>query len=285
MILKTFFALLLAFLFSFAFGERAYDHTRAILSYGPRPSGSKNLIQVQNYLLNEIKKNRFRAEIYQKSMKTPLGSINIKNIAAFKKGSGKKFIVLAAHYESKYFKNKKFLGANDSASAIGILLDLMEEIKNKSLSFGIVFLFLDGEESFETWSEEDSLYGSRIQAEIWRKNGFIKSIESFILLDMVGDGNTSFCIEENSDSDLIESFWNIAQKNEYLYFKDCRVSVSDDHLPFKKEGVRVIDLVAYPFPDYWHRETDTLDKVSSKRLLEIKKLILVYLQELNKKSF
>ena len=46
--------------------------------------------------------------------------------------------MLAAHYDSKYFSNVKFVGAIDSAVPVGIILDLIltldEKLQNRDVS-------------------------------------------------------------------------------------------------------------------------------------------------------
>lgn len=70
-------------------------------------------------------------------------------------------------------------------------------------------VFFDGEEAFESWTDEDSLYGSRHLANKWNKQRFPKSLEDrercpgdyaseldridvFVLLDLIGTANPQF---------------------------------------------------------------------------------------------
>jgi glutaminyl-peptide cyclotransferase len=82
-----------------------------------------------------------------------------------------------AHYDSKYLP-EGFIGAIDSAVPCALLLhvatvvdgyvqrmyDEMAELGEGGtvdMDMGIQIIFLDGEEAFEKWTDEDSLYGSR----------------------------------------------------------------------------------------------------------------------------
>jgi glutaminyl-peptide cyclotransferase len=86
-------------------------------------------------------------------------------------------LTLVAHYDSKY-QPKGFIGATDSAAPCAMLLhvasvvdgyvqrmyDEMAELGEGGtvdMDMGIQIIFLDGEEAFETWTDDDSLYGSR----------------------------------------------------------------------------------------------------------------------------
>ena len=44
------------------------------------------------------------------------------------------------------------------------------------------FVFFDGEEAFEEWTETDSIYGARHLADKWEKNSQLSSIVSYCLL-------------------------------------------------------------------------------------------------------
>ena len=60
------------------------------------------------------------------------------------------------------------------------------------------FLFFDGEEAFKTWSDTDSLYGSRHLATKWSRTPYsykgvtgneLDRIDVFMLLDLLGAAN------------------------------------------------------------------------------------------------
>ena len=89
-------------------------------------------------------------------------------------------LTLVAHYDSKYFAPEKgeFVGATDSAAPCAMLMhvakavdpyiqrmyDEMAELGEGGtvdMDMVIQILFLDGEEAWQSWSDEDSLYGAR----------------------------------------------------------------------------------------------------------------------------
>lgn len=87
-------------------------------------------------------------------------------------------LTLVAHYDSKY-SPEGFIGATDSAAPCAMLMhvarSIEEALKSKwkemeengegdtSLepAVGVQILFLDGEEAFLRWTNDDSLYGAR----------------------------------------------------------------------------------------------------------------------------
>ncbi|KGQ06179.1 Glutaminyl-peptide cyclotransferase [Beauveria bassiana D1-5] len=96
-------------------------------------------------------------------------------------------LTLVAHYDSKLTPHG-FIGATDSAAPCAMLLHAarsldaalearwkaMEEAGEADTSLepatGLQILFLDGEEAFEQWTDEDSLYGARALAADWERD-------------------------------------------------------------------------------------------------------------------
>lgn len=86
-------------------------------------------------------------------------------------------LTLVAHYDSKY-QPEGFIGATDSAAPCAMMMfvakvidgyvqrmyDEMQELEEGGtveMDMGVQIIFLDGEEAFEKWTDQDSLYGSR----------------------------------------------------------------------------------------------------------------------------
>ena len=118
--------------------------------------------------------------------------------------------MLAAHFDSKYFKEFDFIAATDSAIPCGILLDIAQSLNTlldtlKDPKTTIQLIFFDGEEAFVDWSATDSLYGSRHLAAKWANTyvspqqaavsgpaipsspkSVLTTIDAFVLLDLLG---------------------------------------------------------------------------------------------------
>lgn len=106
---------------------------------------------------------------------TPYGELTFTNIVGRLNPDADKFLTLACHYDSKYFADFEFLAATDSAVPCAIMLNLVRTLqpalsdanrRNKDISLQL--LFIDGEEAFVDWKQEDSLYGSRHLAKKWQ---------------------------------------------------------------------------------------------------------------------
>lgn len=117
--------------------------------------------------------------------KTPIfGDLKFTNIIATLNPNAERFLILACHYDSKYFANQEFLGATDSAVPCAMLLNLahvmksyLDTVKLKN-DVSLKFVFFDGEEAFLQWSATDSIYGARHLAQKWENEGFLNRIVS-----------------------------------------------------------------------------------------------------------
>ena len=98
-------------------------------------------------------------------------------------------LCLASHYDTNYpLKDTGYVGANDSGSSTGLLLELANSFRGKKLDgYSVWLVFFDGEEAIKGWTDTDSTYGSAQLAEKWQADGTLKRIKAFLLADMIGD--------------------------------------------------------------------------------------------------
>ncbi len=262
-------------------GENAYNHCKNIVDLSPRVAGTESHKKVRSYIKNEIENNNLKIIEDIFTAKTPIGDVEMDNISTIIKGSegnGNK-IILTAHYESKYFKNEKFLGANDNASGVSILLELLKIIKEKKYKYDIEFLFLDGEEAFANWSEKDSLYGStRYVSQISNP----EKIKAVILLDMVGEKNIKIDFDMNSSPALTDILIESTQDLNLIYCLSNRfICIEDDHIPFVLKNIPAIDIIDFEYED-WHTKNDDMENISSKSLKNVGLITIKMLDILNK---
>ena len=69
------------------------------------------------------------------------------NLIATIPGARKDRIVIAGHYDTKLFREFRFVGANDGGSSAAFLIELARVLKAAANAFTIELLFLDGEEA------------------------------------------------------------------------------------------------------------------------------------------
>ena len=247
-------------------GSSALEFTRHAVEFGVRPPGSPANLALQNYILAQLKKDG--CEIIEDAFtaKTPQGMIAMKNIIAKFPGRSGRAIALTGHFDTKFFPGRKFVGASDGGSSTGLLLELARVFAHQPRVDDLYIAFFDGEEAFGEWTDTDSLYGSRHLADRWNKDGTLKRIKGLINLDMIGDKNLDIYDETNGNAALRKLVWGTAAELGYkAYFVDQQISEDDDHMPFVKLGVPAIDVIDIDYAP-WHKDSDTMDKLSAQSL-------------------
>jgi Zn-dependent M28 family amino/carboxypeptidase len=182
-------------------------------------------------------------------------------------------IVVGGHYDTKWFPDFKFVGANDGGSSAGFLLELARALKVAGAGeYTYWITFFDGEEARESWTPTDSLYGSRHMVSVLTRKGALP--RALLLVDMIGDRDLDLRREAYSTPALVDIIWSSARRLGYgQYFLDEAMPVEDDHAPFLKAGVPAIDLIDFHYPP-WHTADDTLDKVSAQSLQIVGEVVL-----------
>jgi glutaminyl-peptide cyclotransferase len=267
-------------------GERAMNHVRAQVAFGPRPPGSPALQKCREYIISQMQSYGYTVEQDVFTVQTPYGPIRMNNLIARMGPGAKGVIAFATHYDTKLMEGENFVGANDAGSSTGLLLELARVLAVNKDNKDYWFLFLDGEEAFVEWSSFDSTYGSRHLAERWKQEGVAAKIHALILLDMIGDKDLDVWYETNSTKQLMDLVWNTANNiGLKSILSTIRGGVEDDHIPFLDAGipsVDIIDLNYGPQNSYHHTLNDSLDKVSPVSLEKVGRLVLAVLPELQK---
>ncbi|MGI9166612.1 MAG: M28 family peptidase [Pyrinomonadaceae bacterium] len=258
-------------------GERAMDHVRKQVEIGPRVSGSTELAKTRDYIVNELKSYDLAVSTDEFAAATPVGEKKMVNITAELSGDSKDVIIIASHYETKLYKDMRFVGANDPGTSAGTLLEIgrvLAGIKQKpKLTYWLVFF--DGEEAFcEGWEDcgkpdaPDNTYGSRHFVSRLRDRNELGRVRSLILMDLMGYKNLELGRDTMSTKWLQDVIWQTARDLGHAsYFVDRPEAVGgDDHEPFLRAGIDSVDIIQLNNYPYWHKADDTLDKVSPRSM-------------------
>jgi Zn-dependent M28 family amino/carboxypeptidase len=269
-------------------GEKAMEHVRAQVAFGPRPPGSAALEKCRAYITDQLRGYGYEVQVDEFEAGTPYGGKVMKNLIARKGTSSRGVVALASHYDTKLMEGIEFVGANDPGSSAGLLIELARVLSEERGTLDYWFVFLDGEEAFVDWSTFDSTYGSRHLAKRWQQDGTAGRIRALILLDMIGDRNLDILKESHSTRWLSDLVWETAAKVGLQgILSRYAGAVEDDHLPFLEAGipsVDIIDLNYGPGNSFHHTTADTLDKVSPESMEKVGRLVLAVLGELQKRS-
>ncbi len=259
---------------------KAFEHLRQQVAIGPRPSGSAGNVKNRDYIKAQMAALGIKTVEQAFDGATPLGPVKMVNLIATIPGQRADRIVLASHFDTKLFRDVRFVGASDGASSTAALIELARVIKARGqLPFTIELLFLDGEEAVVEWQGTDNTYGSRHYVDAARKSGSLKSLRALILLDMIGDRNLTIRRESNSTRWLTDIVWGVAKKLGHRAFMDEETTVEDDHIPFVKAGVPSLDIIDLDYPQ-WHTAQDTLDAVGARSLQVVGEVVVAALPEI-----
>jgi glutaminyl-peptide cyclotransferase len=258
--------------------SRAWEHLRQFVAIGPRPSGSSAIEQTRKYIKDQLAASGLTAAEQAWDDQTPLDKVHLVNLSVTIPGARKDRIVIAGHYDTKLYREFRFVGASDGGSSAAFLLELARVLKGRRNAMTIELLFLDGEEArLPDWHGTDNTYGSRHYVDVARKDGSLATLKALILVDMIGDRDLDISRDANSTPWLTNLIWDAAKQKELdSYFIAETTRVEDDHLPFLAAGVPSVDIIDLDY-DQWHTSKDTLDAVSARSLQVVGDVVLAAL--------
>ncbi|MBI3401415.1 MAG: M28 family peptidase [Acidobacteria bacterium] len=260
---------------------RAWEHLRQLVAIGPRPSGSPAIEQTRKYIKDQLAAAGLTATEQAWDDQTPIDKVHLVNLVATIPGARKDRIVIAGHYDTKLYREFRFVGASDGASSAAFLLEIAHALKGRRNPMTIELLFLDGEEArMPDWHGTDNTYGSRHYVEVARHDGSLASLKALILVDMIGDRDLDIRRDANSTPWLTNLIWDAAKQKELDgYFLADTTRVEDDHLPFLAAGVPSVDIIDLDY-EQWHTAKDTLDAVSARSLQVVGDVVLAALPQI-----
>jgi Zn-dependent M28 family amino/carboxypeptidase len=260
---------------------RAWEHLRQLVAIGPRPSGSAAIDQTRKYIKDQLAAVGVTAVEQAWEDQTPLDKVKMVNLVATIPGARKERIVIAGHYDTKLYRQFRFVGANDGGSSAAFLLEIARVLKGRRNAMTIEILFLDGEEArLPDWSGTDNTYGSRHYVEAARRDGSMTMLKAMLLVDMIGDRDLDIRRDTNSTPWLTNIIWETAkQKDLDDYFIADSTKIEDDHLPFLAAGVPSVDIIDLDY-EPWHTAKDTIDACSARSLQVVGDVVLAALPQI-----
>jgi glutaminyl-peptide cyclotransferase len=270
-------------------GSNAFEYVKDFVAVGPRVSGTEGAGKAAEFLVARIKDIGLQADISLFQEQTPVGKLAFKNVTTTLKGSNDNIIVVVSHFDTKLGLGEKFMGANDSGSSTGLLLELARVLAaTKRDGPAIMLAFVDGEECKIQYGPNDGFHGSRfLAAHLCKKYGAGK-VKGVIVADMIGDRNLNVMIPSNSDKRLIPLVLDAAREENQRTKFSLRDPVGDDHVSFMALGIPAVDLIDFEYGsapgknDYWHTTADTLDKLSPESLDIVGKVVIRLINKLSR---
>ena len=188
------------------------------------------------------------------------------NVVARIPGARAERLILASHYDTKLFRDFRFVGANDGGSSTAMLLELARVLKARKNPFTIELVFFDGEESVIEWTGDRP----HLRQPPLRRRPPSATARSAL---RAGDGAVRHGRRPPPDHQardrlhrwLTDLIWASARRLGQQAFLAEDFAVEDDHRPFLDAGHprRRHHRLDY---DAWHTKDDTLDQVSARSL-------------------
>jgi len=257
-------------------GEKALAWAQSITAFGPRPAGSEALEKTRQHLEGELKKHGWVVQRQSFEDTTPRGRLTFVNLRARFGGGGgggdpwqrPAPLLIASHYDTKWYTEFSFVGANDGASGNAVQLELARVLATQPpAAQRVELVFFDGEEASVEYTPLDGLHGSRHYARSWRDWPRDRRPRCGILLDMVGEKDLRIEMPANQSSDRLRqlALRAAAEAGHAAHFGLSSQEILDDHVPLGMAGVEMVNFIDLNYR-VWHTAEDTADQLSAASL-------------------
>jgi glutaminyl-peptide cyclotransferase len=276
-------------------GDRAYGYLKAICQIGPRPAGSAANTKQRQMVAEHFKKQggTVREQPFKGTDPVSDAPVSMVNLIGSWFPERVDRVVIGAHYDTRPFpdedpifanRKKPFIGANDGASGVALLMEIAHHLKESPTPWGVDLVLFDGEELVYGGGQNQTgeyFLGSKAFADEYKKSPKDKARYVFgIVLDMVGDKDLVIDKEPHSVEfapRLVEDVWAVARALKIPQFRDREGrAVLDDHLKLIDAGIPTIDIIDFDYP-YWHTASDLPGHCSGASLSKVGKVVTAWL--------
>ena len=257
-------------------GSHAMQYAQTLFEFGYRTPGSDAISASADYITTELSQAGWKVE-YQEFIHK---NVPLRNIIA-KNSDAPADVLIGTHYDTRQISDEEentllrstpVPGANDGTSGTAVLMELARSLEDTDLSIHLIFF--DGEDQGRI-NEWDWSVGAQYYAD-----QLVSYPKNVIIIDMIGDADLNIYKEKNSDPELKQEIWDIADDLEFgtVFVNSEKYSMIDDHLPFVNLGIPACLLIDFDYP-YWHTRSDTLDKISEDSLSAVGSVLLQWIDD------
>jgi len=279
-------------------GPRAFSYLEQICKIGPRVAGTEANTQQRRMVADHFRKCGLTVREQPFVAAHPLTGdrVDMANLIGAWHPERLHRLVLCAHYDTRPHADeeinpdrlgKPFLGANDGASGVALLMEIAHHLDAIETPYGIDLVLFDGEELVYGNHPRRGEYflGSTIFARGYASQRSDRSRARMeyvggILFDMVGGKDIVIKREPNSVKkapEIMREVWGVARKLNARSFSNAYGrEVLDDHLPMNQVGIPTIDLIDFDYP-HWHKIDDVPENCSAESLAEVGRVVTGWL--------
>jgi hypothetical protein len=284
--------------------DRAYRYLTQICDIGPRISGTEGMEKQQQLIAEHFSKLKAKVAFQPFDAPHPLTRkpVRMINLIVSWDRDAKERVLLACHYDTRPRPDRDanpqlaekgtFLGANDGASGVALLMELGQQMSRIKPTYGVDFVFFDGEELVYNDFRDAYFLGSEYFSKDYRDNPPQYKYVCGILVDMIGDKDLQLFKEVNSlhyAPEVTNGVWQVAKKLNVREFnfkprQDVRPDgrpheVRDDHLSLNEIAkIPTCDIIDFDFP-HWHTTRDTPAACSGASLGKVGRVLLAWLED------
>jgi hypothetical protein len=269
-------------------GQRAFAYLQQLCALGPRPSGSPAMRKQQELVGQHFERLGGKVRLQRFQAANPLGGTHVPmaNLIVQWHPQREERILLGAHYDTRPLPDRDpdpvrrrtgaFIGANDGASGVAVLMELAHLMPALEGAVGVDFVLFDGEEHVYDDSRDAYFLGST-----WFARQHVGQPPSHryrwgVVVDMVGDADLQIYQEQHSASwrdtrPLVKEIWATAARlgvDEFI--PRARHLVRDDHLPLRNIGrIPTCNIIDFDYFAWWHTTMDTPQRCSPSSLAKV----------------
>ena len=278
-------------------GPQAMKHLQAICDLGPRPSGSAAMTRQR-----ELLARHFRAaggivsgQAFQIRDRRTGAAVHMENLIVVWHPDRRERVLLGAHYDTRPYPDRDpvdprgtFVGANDGASGVALLMELARFMPALPGPVGVDFVLFDAEE-YVVGPRDPYCLGSTFFARQYAADQDVgratHRYRSGVILDMVADRDLEIWQERHSiewpdTRPVVDSLWATATRLGVRQFVPRpKHTVEDDHVPLRMIGrIPTCDVIDFDYP-HWHTTADTPANCAPESLEAVGKVVLEWLRE------
>ena len=281
--------------------DSAYSYVSAQTAFGPRVTNSQAHALCGAWLADKLRGLGAENVTVDSCTLTAYDGtrLNARNISAQINPAAGKRILLLSHWDSRPWadhekdtslRRRAIDGANDGASGVGVILELVRNLAAENPKVGVDVLFVDAED-YGRHADEVSLSSDEdswaLGSKYWSQNPTVdlSKVRYAVLLDMVGGKDAVFPREyfsEYTAKHINDKVWKAAEKAGFAdRFADrIGMPVVDDHINLINVGVPAIDIIENDHPSTgsfnptWHTLADNIDNIDKETLRVVGQTLL-----------